>query len=355
VEAKIVDAGGKRLRPGEVGELVFRGPNACKGYWNLPELTKEKFKNGWLHTGDHAYKDEDGYFFIVGRENDLIITMGYNVYPREIEEIIYKHPDVLEVGGHRPPSSGKGRNPQGLCGAETGSESQANQALQGFCRAHLALQGSRNRFRGRSSQKPHRKNHEKPCCRKDFLLPQLSQATEGVVMLSDYIENLLDKARIFDLGQPIYPGMPHHPNQPPFGYVLLKKHGDITIGDQEHQLSERPVHDGRPHGHPPWTHWAMWPANNRVFNDIDISTGKATRTACSVLSIDETAPVVRRGMLAGYPRVLGLEVLPNDFAIGQQELRDACSTQQVEIQPGDVVLIRTGWIRTGRTGKSTFP
>jgi long-chain acyl-CoA synthetase len=137
VEVKIVDVGGKALAPGEVGELVFRGLNACQGYWNLPELTQEKIKNGWLHTGDHAYKDEDGYFFIVGRENDLIITMGYNVYPREIEEIIYKHPDVLEaavIGRFHPE---KGEIPKAWVALKPGAKVNEPD-LQEFCRAHLA-------------------------------------------------------------------------------------------------------------------------------------------------------------------------------------------------------------------------
>jgi len=137
VDVKIVDAGGKVLAPGEVGELVFRGPNACQGYWNLPKLTTEKIKNGWLHTGDHAFKDEDGYFFIVGRENDLIITMGYNIYPREIEEIIFKHPDVLEVAVIGLPHPEKGEIPKAYVALKPGAK-VSGPDLQGFCRTHLA-------------------------------------------------------------------------------------------------------------------------------------------------------------------------------------------------------------------------
>lgn len=137
VQVKIVDPGGKALGPGEVGELVFRGPNACKGYWNLPELTHERIKKGWLHTGDHAYKDEDGYFFIVGRENDLIITMGYNIYPREIEEIIYTHPEVQEAAVIGIPHPEKGEIPKAYVVLRPGATAGPPD-LQSFCKAHLA-------------------------------------------------------------------------------------------------------------------------------------------------------------------------------------------------------------------------
>ncbi|MCJ8500697.1 class I adenylate-forming enzyme family protein [Desulfatitalea alkaliphila] len=137
VEVKVVDTEGRHLAPGEVGELVFRGPNVCQGYWHLPQLTEKKIFNGWMHTGDHAYKDEDGYYFIVGRENDLIITMGYNIYPREIEEIFYKHPDVLEVAVIGLPHPEKGEIPKAYVAVRSGTS--VNEAdLQEFCRTQLA-------------------------------------------------------------------------------------------------------------------------------------------------------------------------------------------------------------------------
>lgn len=88
---------GKKMPTGERGELCARGPQIMKGYWNRPEETKETLKNGRLHTGDIAIMDEDGHFFIVDRIKDLIITNGYNVYPRNVEEAIHMHPSVEEV------------------------------------------------------------------------------------------------------------------------------------------------------------------------------------------------------------------------------------------------------------------
>ena len=97
IEARIVDAGGNNVQIGETGELLIRGDNVMQGYWNLPEATNETIIDGWLHTGDIARQDSDGYFYIVDRIKDMIISMGENVYPREIEELIYSYPGISEA------------------------------------------------------------------------------------------------------------------------------------------------------------------------------------------------------------------------------------------------------------------
>ncbi|MBV9166497.1 MAG: long-chain fatty acid--CoA ligase [Solirubrobacterales bacterium] len=97
VEMKVVDDHDSPVPVGEVGEIVIRGPNVMKGYWNRPDATEEVMRGGWLHTGDLATVDEDGYFFIVDRKKDMIIRGGYNVYPREVEEVLYEHPAVREA------------------------------------------------------------------------------------------------------------------------------------------------------------------------------------------------------------------------------------------------------------------
>src|SRR3712207_2363220 len=97
VEMKVVDDEGQDVAQGEVGEIVIKGHNVMKGYWNREEATAEAIRDGWFHTGDMAKIDEDGYFFIVDRKKDMIIRGGYNVYPREIEEVLYEHPAVREV------------------------------------------------------------------------------------------------------------------------------------------------------------------------------------------------------------------------------------------------------------------
>lgn len=98
-EYKIVDlaTGEEDVLTGEIGELVIRGPQVMKGYWNMPEETANTLKNGWLFTGDIAKMDESSYVYIVDRKKDLIISSGYNVYPHDIEEILYEHPAVQET------------------------------------------------------------------------------------------------------------------------------------------------------------------------------------------------------------------------------------------------------------------
>ncbi len=97
VEMQVVDDDGAQVPQGEVGEIVIRGHNVMKGYWRRPDATEETIHDGWLHTGDMARLDADGYFFIVDRKKDMIIRGGYNVYPREIEEVLYEHPAVREA------------------------------------------------------------------------------------------------------------------------------------------------------------------------------------------------------------------------------------------------------------------
>lgn len=96
-EIRVVDEFGDDVTTGEIGELVIKGENVMKGYWNRPEETEESVKDGWFHTGDLAKKDDDGFLFIVDRKKQLIIRGGYNVYPREVEEALYEHPSVAEV------------------------------------------------------------------------------------------------------------------------------------------------------------------------------------------------------------------------------------------------------------------
>jgi fatty-acyl-CoA synthase len=97
-DARVWDADGHDTAPDEIGELMLRGPVVMKEYWNKPEQTQASFSDGWFHTGDLARKDEDGYFYIVERKKDMLISGGENVYPAEVEEVILAHPDVAEVG-----------------------------------------------------------------------------------------------------------------------------------------------------------------------------------------------------------------------------------------------------------------
>lgn len=108
MDVRITDDQGNFLETGQTGEIVVCGPNIMQGYLNLPKATAETIVDGWLHTGDIGYMDRDGYVFIVDRKKDLIITRGLNVYPREIEEVLYKHPAILEAAVIGTPDPVKG-------------------------------------------------------------------------------------------------------------------------------------------------------------------------------------------------------------------------------------------------------
>jgi fatty-acyl-CoA synthase len=96
-EVRVVDDDGREVPDGERGEIVVKGPNVMKGYWNHPEATAEVIVDGWFHTGDIGKRDADGYFYILDRKKDMIISGGENVYPAEIEDTLYQHPDIKEV------------------------------------------------------------------------------------------------------------------------------------------------------------------------------------------------------------------------------------------------------------------
>jgi long-chain acyl-CoA synthetase len=131
VEMKVVDEDGNEVEQGEVGEIVIRGHNVMKGYWGRPDATAEAIDDeGWLHTGDMARVDEDGYFFIVDRKKDMIIRGGYNVYPREIEEVLYEHPAVREAAVLGVPHESLGEEVGAAVALKHGAETDVDELRQ---------------------------------------------------------------------------------------------------------------------------------------------------------------------------------------------------------------------------------
>lgn len=135
-EVKCVDAKGKEVPVGEPGEIIARGPQIMLGYWQRPEETKEALKNGWLHTGDIAQMDADGYFKIVDRKKDMILVSGFNVYPNEVEEQIAAVPGVLEVGVIGVPDEKTGEKVQAYIVASVPAPTE--EQIIAHCRANLA-------------------------------------------------------------------------------------------------------------------------------------------------------------------------------------------------------------------------
>jgi long-chain acyl-CoA synthetase len=136
VEVRIFDDQDRELPVGEVGELVIRGFNVMKGYYRRPEATREAIRNGWLHTGDMGKKDEDGYIFIVDRKKDMIIRGGFNVYPREVEEVLYGHPAVAEAAVVGVPDPEYGEEVKAYLSLRPGARATAEEVLA-YCRARL--------------------------------------------------------------------------------------------------------------------------------------------------------------------------------------------------------------------------
>ncbi len=138
-DAKIVDVetGEKELPPGEPGELIVKGPQVMKGYWNRPEETRYALRNGWLYTGDIAVMDADGYFRIVDRKKDMIIAGGYNIYPRDVEEVLYQHPQILEAAVAGVPDAYRGETVKAYVVLKPGQTATADDIIA-FCRERLA-------------------------------------------------------------------------------------------------------------------------------------------------------------------------------------------------------------------------
>ncbi|MGV3487261.1 MAG: o-succinylbenzoate--CoA ligase [Tuberibacillus sp.] len=136
-QIKIVDPEGRDCKANEEGEIIVKGPNVTGGYWNKPEATKKAFANGWLHTGDIGYLDDEGFLFVLDRRKDMIISGGENIYPAEVEATILAHPDVVEVGVVGVKDAHWGQVPAAF--VKTSREAElAESDIQMYCRDHLA-------------------------------------------------------------------------------------------------------------------------------------------------------------------------------------------------------------------------
>jgi len=137
-EAKIINSEtGEEVPQGEVGELVIRGPQVMKGYWNRPDATAKSLRDGWLYTGDMARMDEEGFFYIVDRKNDMIIAGGYNIYPREVEEVLYLHRGIKEAAVVGVPDPYRGETVKAFIVPKDGYTLDAAEIME-FCRQNLA-------------------------------------------------------------------------------------------------------------------------------------------------------------------------------------------------------------------------
>jgi acyl-CoA synthetase (AMP-forming)/AMP-acid ligase II len=136
-EVKIVNDDGKEVLPGEIGEIIVRGPDVMMGYYKEPELTKEVIKDGWIHSGDMAKKDDEGYIYIVDRKSETIISGGFNVYPSEVEQVLCSHPSVFEACVIGVPDDKWGETIKAIIVPRQGAE-VTEQELIDYCKKFLA-------------------------------------------------------------------------------------------------------------------------------------------------------------------------------------------------------------------------
>jgi len=137
VQVKIFDEHDREVRTGEIGEIVVKAPSVMVGYHNQREATEEALRGGWMHTGDMGRVDEEGYLYIVDRKKDMLICSGMNVYPREVEEVLYQHPSVAEAAVVGMPDELRGEVPIAFVALAAG-KSVTEKELLSFCRARLA-------------------------------------------------------------------------------------------------------------------------------------------------------------------------------------------------------------------------
>jgi acyl-CoA synthetase (AMP-forming)/AMP-acid ligase II len=136
VEVKIVDDDDNEMPTGEVGEIIVRSDHQMKGYWRNEEQTKIALKNGWVHTRDMGYMDELGYVYLVDRKGDMIISGGFNIFPREIEELLNNHPSVLEVAVVGVPDEEWGEAVKAMVALKTGKEATEKELIE-YCKKTL--------------------------------------------------------------------------------------------------------------------------------------------------------------------------------------------------------------------------
>lgn len=137
-EVKLVNEENQAVPLGEVGEIVVKGPGVFKGYWDMPEATAAAFTGEWFHTGDLGRADEDGYLYVVDRMKDMLICGGYNIYPREVEEVLYTHPAVLEAAVIGLPDASKGEIPKAFITLKPNGEQITEEDILAFCKERIA-------------------------------------------------------------------------------------------------------------------------------------------------------------------------------------------------------------------------
>ena len=138
-DMKIVDLenGTNEVPSGEPGEIIFNGPQVTQGYYQMPEETAQAIKNGWLYTGDIGKMDEDGYLYVIDRKKDMIIASGYNIYPRDIDEVLFAHPKIAQACAIGIPDKYRGETVKAFIVLKPGQEMKTEEVIE-YCKTKLA-------------------------------------------------------------------------------------------------------------------------------------------------------------------------------------------------------------------------
>ena len=134
---RIIDEASNDVEAGTIGEIIIKGKRNMTGYWHNSDATEKAFKNGWLCTGDMGYYDEKGFIYIADRKKDMIVTGGENVYPKEVEEILYRHPAVMEAAVIGIPDDYWVERVQAVIVLKEGAQTTSEEVIS-FCKAHIA-------------------------------------------------------------------------------------------------------------------------------------------------------------------------------------------------------------------------
>jgi long-chain acyl-CoA synthetase len=389
VRVGVLDEAGEPVAPGEIGELTIEGPGVVSGYWERPEESAHLLRGGVLHTGDVGFVDESGWVYLVDRMKDLIIASGYKVWPREVEDVLHRHPAVREaaVVGRRDAYRGE----TVVAFASLRGEATATpEELVDYCRARLAAYKRPTEVKlveelpktasGKIMRRSLRPVAGAAGLAAASLERELAAAAElagrsnwgrwgaddqrGALNLVDGEAmrrgaSMVREGRLYRLGQDIRESnVPMMDGRPSPQHFMSFDGGDFAAGFRWNALGDDrcfaedtvviPVHGVTTHLDALCHQWAEEEMYNGFRGDAVRSYG-ATK-----LGVERFEGLATRGVMIDLPALAGVDALPADFLVTADHLEAALERQGVTVESGDAVLVRTGWPETFKTDPERY-